>query len=711
MDARARLTIHSRVMFVGSGNGELRLRGICTGLDGDGGDIPTGHACVAVCQLGFQPVVSSVASETFTCPAEGQQLQPTSGSSFACVEDKREQCSAAPPCEDDGCEWTTCTDPLPGALHNLCTAECRAGFYTPRADTVRYECVPAAPLGMNWVTQNNVEPLVCTPLCSTVPPLGGQHWRTGGASDRRFCGAPPYTDQSCQVGCDVGFDWAQGTNMSCKTDTDWDTGSRIGWFSCEAGTWQREELVECICAPKVCAATLPVPHGTPCPHGHYQSPGSNQTAAVCHVQCNVGYERIAGSGVFACSSDGGWEPHSDPLACKRTCTARLPVLHAEPHGCKGLGGRELPVAGERCSGECAVGYVENELATYTCSDEGEWESESGSFSCVADFDAQVCHSDAPAKNLHFLAGCNHTLPGVHCNAACDEGHTGDGGDPTFICDAAGRWVPKSFNRLDCSLNRCPTGQAPQVASSGSTHCTICVPGDTRKLCQFTLWDWICGVTTIITVLCVPFIICKFKKDLKAEITGPPLTLPRGEDALGWVGVAMFATGILDLGLDISLCLALSSCNQPYLLASCLTTLLVTMGVTIHLGFSTLDQIREGNGNAGEWWIKNGSLASLTVIASSSRIESLAILKLRLCEFHNERLCSTITARNNIMTQPVSERQVKFLTRHEGGISFHFISLQWLFLCLVRRWVLDLEDADGRYDLSLLAIRRELPLLP
>jgi hypothetical protein len=235
-------------------------------------------------------------------------------------------------------------------------------------------------------------------------------------------------------------------------------------------------------------------------------------------------------------------------------------------------------------------------------------------------------------------------------------------------------VPKSFNRLDCSLNRCPTGQAPQVASSGSTHCTICVPGDTRKLCQFTLWDWICGVTTIITVLCVPFIICKFKKDLKAEITGPPLTLPRGEDALGWVGVAMFATGILDLGLDISLCLALSSCNQPYLLASCLTTLVVTMGVTIHLGFSTLDQIREGNGNAGEWWIKNGSLASLTVIASSSRIESLAILKLRLCEFHNERLCSTITARNNIMTQPVSERQVKFLTRHEGGISFHFIAM-------------------------------------
>lgn len=502
-----------------------------------GGGVPAGHTCVAVCQLGFHAVGGGSINETFTCPAGAERLRPTSGSTFGCAEDPQEQCSAAPPCEDDGCEWAACTDPRPGALHNLCTAECRAGFYTPRADSVRYECVPAAPLGMAWVTANNAEPLVCAPLCSTFPPMDGQHWRTGGASDRRLCGSPPYTNQSCQVGCDGGFDWAQGTDALCKADTGWDAGSRVGWYSCEAGAWQRDEVVECVCTPKVCAATpsdLPVPHATSCPHSHYQSPdGRNQTAGVCHVRCDAGYQTVAGSGVYGCSSDGVWEPHSNPLACERTCTARLPVLHADPHGCKGLGGRELPVAGERCDGECAANYIETDLATYTCSDEGQWQSEGG-FSCVADYDAQVCHSDAPAKNLHFVPGCNHTLPGAQCEAACDEGHTGDGGDPMFMCDAAGRWVPKSFNRLDCSLNRCPTGQAPQVASSGSTHCTICVPGDSRKLCQFTAWDWICGVCTIATVLSVPLIIWKFKKDLNAELTGPPLTLPRGEDALGWV---------------------------------------------------------------------------------------------------------------------------------------------------------------------------------
>lgn len=110
------------------------------------------------------------------------------------------------------------------------------------------------------------------------------------------------------------------------------------------------------------------------------------------------------------------------------------------------------------------------------------------------------------------------VPGVQCIATCDDGHTGDGGDPTFVCDAAGRWVSKSFGRLECSLNRCPTGQAPLSTPTGSL-CTVCVPGDSRKLCQITTWDWVCAITAILTVLCAPYILYKFKKDLEAELSG------------------------------------------------------------------------------------------------------------------------------------------------------------------------------------------------
>ena len=233
---------------------------------------------------------------------------------------------------------------------------------------------------------------------------------------------------------------------------------------------------------------------------------------------------------------------------------------------------------------------------------------------MLDGEAKICAGQTPEKNEHFLvkqsAECNLTQGGAVCKAECDEGLQPDDGDPFFLCDAGGRWVSQFLsNRPECR-------EIPD-ASPGSAS---------------SAWDWICGLITIITVLSVPCIIQRFKKDLAAELSSPPLDLPEGEeDAPGWAGLIVFVIGVLDLVLDISLCLALSSCGKWYLLASCLISLVVTIGVTIHLGFSTLDTIRDGNEEAGRWWTKNGTAASLVVIASASRIQSLAILRLRLCE--------------------------------------------------------------------------------
>lgn len=237
--------------------------------------------------------------------------------------------------------------------------------------------------------------------------------------------------------------------------------------------------------------------------------------------------------------------------------------------------------------------------------------------------------------------------------------------------SGGHWayVSLSNHSLGKSDAACPLSPLPEHASDGTCagdaipHGSNCAPhcdymwavrGSAMATCKTSglvslglwkgmcgalidsnnltwLWDIICGTVTGVTVLCVPCIVRNFKRDLQKELTAETsLVLPAGEDALGWVGVTMFVVGFGDLVLDISLCLALYSCEKEYLLLACVTTLVVTMTVTIYLGFHTLNAIREGNDRAGDWWIKNGTAASLIIIASSSRVESLAILRLRLC---------------------------------------------------------------------------------
>lgn len=164
-------------------------------------------------------------------------------------------------------------------------------------------------------------------------------------------------------------------------------------------------------------------------------------------------------------------------------------------------------------------------------------------------------------------------------------------------------------------------------------------------------DIACLVISGLSTLTVPFIVVKFKRDLEAL---PPMNLPEGEDMHGWPGFLMFCIGVVDMTVDLALCLALLSCGRLKLLMSCLGTTVVTTCTTLFLGFSALRKIKLHNRAARDWYITNGTTATIIVFLSSSRVESISILRLRLRMYCYEW----------VVECPMSHEQFHFL-RYEG----------------------------------------------
>ena len=111
-------------------------------------------------------------------------------------------------------------------------------------------------------------------------------------------------------------------------------------------------------------------------------------------------------------------------------------------------------------------------------------------------------------------------------------------------------------------------------------------------------------------------------------------LREGMDALGAFGLFMFFYGITDLVLDVSLCLTLSTCGQTILFVCCLTTLTVTTLMTCFLDYTTLRAIvtsdERPQNPARQWLMDNPVVGPTIVLLSSSRLNSMAILRLRIC---------------------------------------------------------------------------------
>jgi hypothetical protein len=104
--------------------------------------------------------------------------------------------------------------------------------------------------------------------------------------------------------------------------------------------------------------------------------------------------------------------------------------------------------------------------------------------------------------------------------------------------------------------------------------------------------------------------------------------------LGPWGLLMFVYGLVDLVIDVLFCASLWQCDQYVLFACGIATNVVTAGMTWYLGGRTLRSIvvndrREGS-PAKSWLSDNQILGPLIVLASTSRLNSMAILRLKIC---------------------------------------------------------------------------------
>jgi hypothetical protein len=170
------------------------------------------------------------------------------------------------------------------------------------------------------------------------------------------------------------------------------------------------------------------------------------------------------------------------------------------------------------------------------------------------------------------------------------------------------------------------------------------------------WDLVCLLVTLATLLCVPRIMTSFKHRL-ADVIGPERpALTVSQDSTGWGGAMMFVWGLVDMFLDIGQSVSLASCGHWWLFACSTVTFLATAAVSIYLGWHMLSRVARGSEEARSWIADHGKLAALVVLASSSRLESVAILRLRLCD-------------RDIIKLPIEPAYFHFI-RHAG--MFHFL---------------------------------------
>jgi hypothetical protein len=149
-----------------------------------------------------------------------------------------------------------------------------------------------------------------------------------------------------------------------------------------------------------------------------------------------------------------------------------------------------------------------------------------------------------------------------------------------------------------------------------------------------LWNIACVTVSIMTSLLAPCIVRSFVTtltdlpDLRATVTDSAEATH--QDAIGWFGLLQFIIGILDIVSDFGLCVSLVGCGMWWLLLSSVLSFAVSSGVTLYLGFTILAAVQRGNTRAQAWYMQHNALATFIVLASMCRIESMSVLRLRLC---------------------------------------------------------------------------------
>jgi hypothetical protein len=435
--------------------------------------------------------------------------------------------------------------------------------------------------------------LTCTPVTCPAAAPAGPH-ATG-------CPEGTFGSSTCDVACDSGYIGAGDGRWSCSANRLWTGGN----LSCQC-KWL----------------------GQPATHG-----AANCKSDPCEATCAHGYRTGPGDATYTCGADG-WTGGS--LECLPDCRQQQDMCQ---HGgvCQ-TDGRcrcQKPAQNAADSNNSWFGNLcERKCTAAMCQHRGVcvalplqppmpvMQPTAGGVRGGLSKNTRSSRALAPPPATDFSCNCSDGWVGLDCsvngNGLCDLSGCGNV-DPHAKCQLS------TTNTLGYTCTCSPRYEA---LYEGKRVSCVLADGNGGSLSN---WHIAAACATVLSVLAVPLILKKFKKRLE-NVTAPMPTfrLGEGQDAMGIFGLMMFFFGLTDLMVDLGLCFALASCGQTLLLWCALVTLVNTTILTWWLGYSTLREIMLYSPDARQWTTQHPTMGPLIVLASSSNLSSMAILRLRLC---------------------------------------------------------------------------------
>ena len=530
----------------------------------------------------------------FSCEADGRKSTGKYSGSLTC---EIVRCpAAAPVAKAKAC-------PLAN-FHEGCTVSCVNG-YNPSGNSSEFTCY-ANGRSTSGKWEQDPEGFKCNPQkCLAAKPAeqdphadgSGQPGCPDGEFDGKSGSALPGT---CSLKCEDGYDASNQTPYTCGADGKWSGGS----LTCSA--------ISCGDAPSP-------PHSTGCAG---RSKTFNET---CKATCDIGYAGGPDNRddtVFTCGANGRFTPAGSSLQCKPR-----PCYHANaslPHGTAGDCQKSALQNGYNCTPDCNTKAPADHYGYYLV---GDRVCHLGSLTdtavCVRCDDKKCAHSGTCVSDPGNT-DLSERPRGYRCDCSTADGW----GGPECV-SPENQCTPRPCNIKDKGA-QCKATRADKGFECSCT--TNEYKGETceDQVRSFAPWEIACVITTILSVLPVPRMVKRFKKSLET-LEDPHL--PEGKDALGTFGLFMCIFGVFDLVLDCLLASTLSGCNQGILLGCCIVTVVVTTTMTWYLGYITLRHIvlvdTRANSPAKEWLIQNPLIGPCVVLCSSSRLNSMAILRLHI----------------------------------------------------------------------------------
>jgi hypothetical protein len=394
------------------------------------------------------------------------------------------------------------------------------------------------------------------------------------------------------------------------------TGKRQGSTTCQATGSFDFKPIPGGCLPDPCDIS------EKCTNPQHGGPGNCTASSLpdghqCKPSCKSGY---SSSGQCMCHAGN---LKGSPQCEADSCDAMMcgTKLCKWDNGGSGTCSNNL-ASNDTCTPNCDFNYEPNGTKVRKCF--------AGKLTGVVICVMKKCHNASkPPGGGHGHAGnCPATLPAdADCTPVCDPGYvlTGsrrckggsDGLQDKTGCRACSSecahdgicvGTENDYTCKNCSLgwigdtcqipdqcfltHPCEHGgnctMAPNIPKGYTCNCTD--TGYSGYNCERALlnnWEWLNIGVSCAAVLPAPYIYWQYKRSLR-RLRNP--RLPATKQALGTFGLLQFLFGVVDLVVDIGLCIALSNCKQWVLFACCVTILVVTTLLTWTLGWTTLKHV-------------------------------------------------------------------------------------------------------------------------